>query len=74
MKIPPLVFISGQEHHSNLLPWKEAGCEMITIGNLITGEIDITDLEKKLQYARKDNSSRMIIGLFPAASNVSGII
>ena len=39
-----------------------------------TGEVDIDDLEKKLQDEREHNSTRMIIGLFSAASNVSGTL
>ena len=27
----PVVFVGPHEHHSNLLPWRESGCEMILI-------------------------------------------
>ena len=37
--LKPFVLVSGQEHHSNLLPWKEAGCEIVTIGSLSTGTV-----------------------------------
>ena len=39
--LKPFVLVSGQEHHSNLLPWKEAGCEIVTIGSLSTGAVYI---------------------------------
>ena len=29
------MFVSLMEHHSNLLPWKEAGAEVITIGEWV---------------------------------------
>lgn len=70
----PLVLISGQEHHSNLLPWREAGCEIITIAETQSGEVNADDLERKLLDHRKASKRRMIIGLFSAASNVSGIL
>ncbi len=70
----PLVFACGQEHHSNLLPWREAGCEMATMADLPTGEINFDDLERKLMDHRKLSKTRLIIGLFSAASNVSGIL
>ena len=70
----PLVFNSGQEHHSNLLPWREAGCEVVSMTELPTGHINIEDLERKLSELRKLSKQRMIIGLFSAASNVSGIL
>ena len=37
--LKPFILVSGQEHHSNLLPWKEAGCEIVTIGSLSTGTV-----------------------------------
>ena len=36
------VFNSGQEHHSNLLPWREAGCEVVSLTELPTGHIEKT--------------------------------
>ena len=70
----PTVFITGQEHHSVLLPWRETGCELITVGALPSGHVDVADLHKKVREQRKASDSRMLIGLFIAASNVSGIL
>ncbi len=27
----PVVFVGAMEHHSNLLPWRESGAEVVTI-------------------------------------------
>lgn len=70
----PLVFVGGQEHHSNLLPWREVGCEMVTIAETAAGQVNVENLERRLQDARKAHKNRPIIGLFTVASNVSGIL
>ena len=70
----PLVLVTGQEHHSNLIPWREAGCEIITINELPTGQINLQDLESKLSKYHQTDAQRTKIGLFTAASNVSGIL
>ena len=41
---------------------------------LPTGHINNEDLERKLSKYRKLSKERLIIGLFSAASNVSGIL
>lgn len=46
----PIVFVSPYEHHSNLLPWREALSEMVYIDETEEGQIDLNDLEKKLQF------------------------
>jgi selenocysteine lyase/cysteine desulfurase len=66
--------VSGQEHHSNLLPWREFGCEMVTISDTAAGEVNTDYLERSLAEHRRQNKQRMIVGLFSAASNVSGIL
>lgn len=67
----PIVFTSSYEHHSNLLPWRESICEVVTIAyDPVTG-VDLVDLQKQLDlYAHR----KLKIGTFSAASNVSGII
>ncbi len=47
---------------------------MININHLPTGEISIDDLERKLYGHRKADKSRTIIGVFSAASNVTGLL
>lgn len=66
----PLVVIGPYEHHSNMLPWKEAGAEVITIAEDAGGGIDLIDLERVLKQA----TNTLKIGAFSAASNVTGIL
>ncbi len=69
-----VVFVSKFEHHSNLLPWKEAaGCEVIFVKQKQNScaEIDLEDLEKHLS---SQQHRKMRIGAFSAASNVTGQI
>ena len=70
----PILFVMGQEHHSVLLPWRETGCDLVTVCALPTGHVDVQDLDKKVREQRKLSDTRMLIGLFMAASNVSGIL
>lgn len=68
----PVVFLTPYEHHSNVLPWREADAEVVEIDLTETGQPDLDDLEKKLRsniYA-----GRLKIGSFSAASNVTGRI
>jgi selenocysteine lyase/cysteine desulfurase len=66
-----VVFIGPYEHHSNILPWRESGAEVIEIDELPDGGPDLEMLEKELK-AHQD--SPLLIGAFSAASNVTGII
>ncbi|WP_394356061.1 aminotransferase class V-fold PLP-dependent enzyme [Brytella acorum] len=66
----PLVLIGPYEHHSNILPWRESGAEIITIPEAPQGGPDLTALEEQLKAA----AGRPVIGAFSAASNVTGII
>lgn len=67
----PVVFIGPYEHHSNILPWRESGAKVIQISESPNGGPDLTELEEQL-IAYRD--SKLLIGSFSAASNVSGII
>ena len=66
----PLVLIGPYEHHSNILPWRESGAEVIEIPEAVNGGPDLLALEAAL----KGGEGRLIIGSFSAASNVSGIV
>jgi len=47
---PPVVFLSPYEHHSNLLPWREAGAEMVHVDESRDGrQLDLAHLELKLR-------------------------
>ncbi|CAF3915787.1 unnamed protein product [Rotaria sp. Silwood2] len=67
-----VVFISTFEHHSNILPWKETGVEVIRIPNNKQGLIDEDFLQNRLKYYH-DEGKKHIICSFSAASNVTGI-
>ncbi len=67
----PVVFVGPYEHHSNLIPWRESGCEIVMIPECSsTKDVDVKYLEEKLQLPKYKNSIKM--GTFTAASNVSG--
>lgn len=66
----PLVLIGPYEHHSNILPWRESGAEVVEIAEAATGGPDLDVLEAALIAAR----GRCVVGAFSAASNVTGIV
>ncbi|CAF1227687.1 unnamed protein product [Adineta ricciae] len=67
-----VVFVSTFEHHSNILPWKETGVELIRITNTSDGLLDQNMLEDRLKFYALDQKKH-IICTFNAASNVTGI-
>lgn len=66
----PLVVHGPYEHHSNILPWRETGAEVIEIEEAPGGGVDLAHLEQVLNAA----SGRPVIGTFSATSNISGIL
>ena len=64
-----VVLVGPYEHHSNLLPWRESGAEMVEIAEAQGGGIDLDDLARALNAAK----GALIIGAFSAASNITGI-
>ena len=72
----PVVFVGPHEHHSNLLPWRESGCEVITISERSSdGMVNLDELEQYLRLPQYGASSgRLCMGAFSAVSNVTGII
>lgn len=69
--LPPLVLIGPYEHHSNILPWRESGAEVVEIPEGDDAPLSLTYLEAILQTA---GPARKVIGAFSAASNVTGLI
>ncbi|XP_071500517.1 uncharacterized protein [Diadema antillarum] len=69
---PPIVFVGPYEHHSNLLPWRETGAQIVRIPEDSEGSVDTKTLEAELQ--KWAASGRQMIGCFSAASNVTGIL
>lgn len=67
----PIVFCGPYEHHSNLIPWREAGCRLVMIPEGENGAVDLVALERRLkQYETEADCLKM--GTFCAASNVTG--
>ncbi|MBB2201514.1 aminotransferase class V-fold PLP-dependent enzyme [Gluconacetobacter tumulisoli] len=67
----PVVFIGPYEHHSNILPWRESGAEIVEIGEAEEGGPDLRELAAALAAA---GPSRLKVGAFSAASNVTGLV
>lgn len=61
------VLIGPYEHHSNILPWREAGADVREVPEAPGGGVDLDALEALLGRARGP-----VIGAFSAMSNVSG--
>ena len=69
----PVVFIGPYEHHSNLLPWRESGCEIVMVPERpATSDVDIDALESLLVDPKYSAPGRLRMGTFAAASNVNG--
>jgi selenocysteine lyase/cysteine desulfurase len=67
----PLVLVGPYEHHSNILPWRESGADIVDIPEAIEGGPDCGAIEAALRNAGVGSK---VIGAFSAASNVTGII
>lgn len=66
-----MVVIGPYEHHSNILPWREAGARVVEIDEADVGGPDLAQLEVVLRAAPE---GALLIGAFSAASNVTGIV
>ncbi len=62
------VVIGPYEHHSNILPWRESGAEVVELGEAPGGGPDLGELAAALRAP-----GRVIVAL-SAASNVTGIL
>ena len=67
----PVVFVSSYEHHSNLLPWREAAADVVTIRYSPVTGVCLKHLTSMLQ---RYGNRALKIGSFAAASNVTGIL
>ena len=65
------VILGPYEHHSNILPWRESGAQMIEIAEASGGGPDLAQLEDALRAAGDDC---LTVCAFSAASNVTGIV
>jgi len=66
-----VVLVGPYEHHSNLLPWRETGAEVVEIPEAAEGGPDMAALERALEAAE---GAALVVGSFSAASNVTGIV
>lgn len=67
-----IVVLTGPyEHHSNILPWRETGAEVVEIPESAQGGPDMAALSEELEKAA---GADLVIGTFAAASNVTGIL
>lgn len=66
-----VVFMGPYEHHSNILPWRESGAEIVEIPEAEGGG---PDLEVLVAALKERADADLKIGVFSAASNVTGII
>lgn len=67
---PALVLLGPYEHHSNLLPWRESGADVIELSEDASGGPDRQALADHLRRG----AGRRIIGAFSAGSNVTGAL
>ena len=45
----PIVFVGPFEHHSNLLPWREADVDLVQLGVNSKGAVDLEELRTRLR-------------------------
>ncbi|XP_071492927.1 uncharacterized protein [Diadema antillarum] len=67
-----VVLVGPFEHHSNILPWKEIGAQVVRVQQTSEGLVDLEDIENKLKIFTQTHAH--VLGCFSAASNVTGII
>lgn len=63
------VIIGPYEHHSNILPWRESGAEIVEIAECPAGGPDLAQLAAALSAG----SPELTVCTFSAASNITGI-
>lgn len=64
------VIIGPYEHHSNILPWRECGADIVELAECPEGGPDQTELAAAL----KAGDDTLVICALSAASNVTGIV
>jgi selenocysteine lyase/cysteine desulfurase len=65
------VIIGPYEHHSNILPWRESGADVVELAESADGGPDLDEMEAVLAAS---GSFEQVICSFSAASNVTGIL
>ncbi|GMT18629.1 hypothetical protein PFISCL1PPCAC_9926, partial [Pristionchus fissidentatus] len=75
--VSPLVVVhSLNEHHTNILPWREVAVECMTVEENEEGRVDEEMLDETLTRIRSDPKfdGHTILGAFSGASNITGIV
>ncbi|KAF9910796.1 hypothetical protein EC991_005513 [Linnemannia zychae] len=67
----PVVFLSIQEHHSNLLPWRDSCADVVVIPEDGTHRLDLVYLEEQLILHQ---ARPLKLGSFSAGSNLTGVL
>ncbi|MGV2863675.1 aminotransferase class V-fold PLP-dependent enzyme [Achromobacter sp. ESBL13] len=67
---PVRVIIGPYEHHSNILPWRECGAQIVEVAEAAEGGPDLTALDAALDAP----DGTLLICALSAASNVTGIV
>lgn len=67
----PVVFLSIQEHHSNLLPWRDCCADVVVIPENSDHQLDLVFLEEQL-ILHQDRPLKL--GTFSAGSNLTGVL
>ncbi|KAF8943084.1 hypothetical protein BGZ47_005818 [Haplosporangium gracile] len=67
----PVVFLSIQEHHSNLLPWRDCCADVVVIPENGDHQLDLAFLEEQL-ILHQDRPLKL--GTFSAGSNLTGVL
>ncbi len=68
-----VVLVGPFEHHSNLLPWRDAGATVVRVPQDAAGAVDQAALAGLLQEVRQ-KPAVLVIGAFSAASNTTGVL
>ncbi|KAG0072472.1 hypothetical protein BGZ89_005862 [Linnemannia elongata] len=67
----PVVFLSIQEHHSNLLPWRDSRADVVVIPENSDHRLDLAILEEQLIL---HHDRPLKLGSFTAGSNITGVL
>lgn len=67
----PVVLVGPYVHHSNLLPWREAGAQLVFLREELVGDTGIELADLILQLRQHRSASRLVVAA-SAASNITG--
>jgi len=72
----PLVLVGPYAHHSSLLPWREAGADVLILPEApapLPPGVDLVELDRHLREA-KEEGRPVVVGALTAASNITGVL